>query len=77
MILTLLMSNKLQIRFVCDNCCDATFDDALWAGSQGQKQIDNLAIYEENRWNKIVFSNKKCISFLSWHNLKGQHSNVS
>lgn len=53
MILTLLMSNKLQMSFVCDNCCNATFDDALWAGSQGEKQIDNLVIYEGNRWNKI------------------------
>lgn len=41
---------------MCDNCCNATFGAELWDGSEGKKnQIDNFVIYQENRWNKIVF----------------------
>lgn len=53
MILTLLMSNKLQMSFVCNNCSDVWRCPASW--QRRQKQIDNLVIYQEIIWNKIAF----------------------
>lgn len=37
MTLTLLMSSESQMSFACDPCSRAAFDDALRAGSQGEK----------------------------------------
>lgn len=68
MFLTLLMSNT---RFVCHKCCITAFNDA--PGARQKKQIDNLLNYQEHRWNKIVFSNKKVVSFSFWLTLKGQY----
>ncbi len=72
-IFTLLMYSKLQVSFVCNNCCNATFNDAAQADPAGEKQIDNLVIYQGNIWNKVVFSKKKLLHVSPWHNLKGQY----
>lgn len=68
-ILTLLISNKLQMSFFCVTAA-AQFWWWLWVGSQSKKQIKN-SFYQENWWNEILLWNEKLLSFSFWNNLKG------